>query len=301
MAWVASLHLIGRTQGMKRVPRNARSARAHEEGFSRVDVAVVLGVVVFVAVAWLPALGRSGSGQERVVCQANIASLARAVAMYAVDNADALPHPSWGSLSSSPGPDNWCYATSMPGVGKIPNLMGRDGPFAHTNQLPFYAAGQLARFARGQQEFMCPLDWERATGAGIQAIFWRERELKLTSYTMNGAVCGYGGSREVASASSGVTYKLSAFTPLDRVLWEVDETLPFNFNDAASNPSNGNEGVSQRHGWFAGDNEAVAFSDGAIVGRMGGGAEFVPWESFNELREAPYTARPNELLCGPGF
>ena len=279
--------------------RNELPARTSERGVTRLDLAAMLGVLAFLAAAWLPVLGRTGDGSERALCQGNLSSLVRAVAMYALDNEDALPHPSWGSLSSYSGPDNWCYAGSLPSLGNIPNVEGRGGPLAHTNQMPFFEAGLLAPFARNQREFICPLDWATAMAGGTYGSWWSLRPLKLTSYKMNGAVCGYGG-KEVVNSSLGGTYKLSAFTPKDRVLWEADETVPFNFNDAASNPSNSAEGASQRHGQ-GGANGPAQFSDAAIVGRLGGGAEFVPWRSFGDLRSASTSSRPNELLCGPGY
>jgi hypothetical protein len=162
--------------------------------------------------------------------------------------------------------------------------------------LPFYEQGQLARYLDHQRTLMCPTDWRLAV-AGNSA--YRARALKLTTYTMNGAVCGYGG-REVANASSGGTYRLGGFTPSSFLLWAVDETSPFNFNDAASNPVNEAEGVSIRH---AEEEPGPLRQTDAptIVGRFGGSAEFIASRTFNDLRESGGTGRSNDLTCGPGY
>jgi hypothetical protein len=128
--------------------------------------------------------------------------------------------------------------------------------------------------------------------------------MKLTSYTFNGAVSGYGSGgppREVATAGNGGTYKLNQFRATDFLLWESDETDSFNFNDAGQNPVDPDEGVSQRH---AGGNPLDPTRDvggGAVVGRFGASVDFVKWRLFKTLRNSGGVGRPNELLCGPGY
>lgn len=36
-----------------------------------------------------------------------------------------------------------------------------------------------------------------------------------------------------------------------------------------------------------------------VVGRAGGGADFVKWTAFYQLQQG--VPRPNDLLCGPGY
>ena len=107
--------------------------------------------------------------------------------------------------------------------------------------------------------------------------------------------------REVPNANAGATYKLSGFKATDFLMWEKDELNTFNFNDAAQNPANSNEGVSQRHAGGNGFGPTHGMSGGAIVGRFGGGVDFVKWSLFTTLRNTGAVGSPNELLCGPGY
>src|SRR6185369_6410715 len=194
----------------------------------------------------------------------------------------------------------WAYTTRLNGA-MIQSAAGR---LDNTNQLPFFENGPLGTLlAKNQKVLDCPRDF-KTRGAGRYLQLWRDREMKLTSYTFNGAVSGYGSGgppREVATAANGGTYKLSTFKATDFLLWESDETNPFNFNDAGQNPANAAEGVSQRH---AGGNPIDPTRDvggGAIVGRYGGSTDFVKWRLFTSLRNTGGVGRPNELLCGPGY
>jgi hypothetical protein len=126
--------------------------------------------------------------------------------------------------------------------------------------------------------------------------------MKLTSYTFNGAVSGFGGT-ECPGSTSGGTYKLTQFMPTDWLMWESDETVPFNFNDAGQNPDNDAEGVSQRHAGGVAKNTTQDVGGGALMGTFGGTARFIKWKAFGETRKAGRLkgGKPNELFCGPGF
>lgn len=271
-------------------------------GFTSTDLVATAATVVLIGVLLVPVLGRENDASHRAVCLANLRQIMTAVTMYAAENSDSLPHPTWGSVdgSASAGPDGWAYATAnkgrVPGgPDYIPNVAGR---MSNSNQLPFYAAGQLARFLPGQQVLMCPTDWASAQTVGKYAQWYRERSVKLTSYTMNGAVCGYGGTGN----PRGTPFKLSAFGPSDLLLWEADETIPFNFSDAASNPANAVENGSQRHSGMENAAPALQIPNGLIhVGRAGGMAERIPAATLKELRASGGVRHPNDLLCGPGF
>jgi hypothetical protein len=84
-------------------------------------------------------------------------------------------------------------------------------------------------------------------------------------------------------------------------MWESDESVPFNFNDAGQNPANASEGVSQRHAGGKVINPLLDAGGGAIVGRFGGSTDFVKWRIFRELRNTGGVGRSNDLLCGPGY
>jgi len=77
-------------------------------------------------------------------------------------------------------------------------------------------------------------------------VYYLSRQNKLSSYVMNGAVCGYGSAM---SASCKITQVWNSECYL---LWNPDETLgnppigAFTFNDASSFP-NGSEGMGRLH------------------------------------------------------
>jgi type II secretory pathway pseudopilin PulG len=271
--------------------------------FTPIELVVVIAILAILVAMLLPALANSDRA-ERAIDRNNVRQTLVATHMYSTENNDHLPHPTWGSISSGdPGPDGWAYATRnngrFPGLpGQIPSAQGR---LDHTNQLPWFENGRLGPYlAKDQRLLDCPKDIRQRSG-GVFAALYRNREMKLTSYTWNGAVCGYGSNgREVPNASSGATFKSSGFKATDFLMWEKDEMLPFNFNDAAQNPVNPNEGVSTRH---ANVNPAnlTEMGGGAIVGRFGGSADFVKWSLFTTLRNMGAVGSPNELLCGPGY
>ncbi len=281
-------------------PIPSKVARA----FTLIELLVVIAIIAILAAMLLPALAKAKDKAERTTDLNNVRQVLVAMNMYATDFSDYLPHPTWGSISSGPGPDGWAYATAnrgrLPGLpAQIPSAAGRTD---NTNQIPWFQIGQLGPLlAKNQRVMDCPRDF-RTRGGGRELALWRPREMKLTSYAWNGAVCGYGGGREVANASSlGATYKLSGFKATDFLMWESDETNPFNFNDAGQNPANASEGVSQRH---AGGNPSDPTRDvggGAIVGRFGSSVGFIKWKEFTRLRITGGVGRSNELLCGPGY
>lgn len=246
-------------------------ASAASGGSGLADLIGVCGVLaLFTFLVW-PALAKGNGPSNRTVCEWNIKRIMTAALLYATENNDILPHPSWGSDLT--GPDNWCYAIRLGTGQKIPSTFGKRGPYAYTNQLPFYEAGQLARYLPGQRTLICPTDWQESMGA--QSYRYSQRVLKLTSYTMNAAVIGYG------RLADRRPFKTRDFRLEDSLVWEPDEADPFHFNDAASLPS---EGVSQRHNPACG------------LGIFRGGAVWIPVARFKGL--AAETIR-NRLWCAP--
>src|SRR5690242_13887392 len=139
---------------------NSRPTEAPENAFTFTELLAVLCTIALLALIVLPALAKDADSSERAVCLNNMKRIMAAVAMYSTDNNDHLPHPSWGADMT--GPDNWCYATHLPTGQSAPSAAGKGGPDAYTNQIPFYLAGQLARFLESQRVLVCPTDWRES-------------------------------------------------------------------------------------------------------------------------------------------
>lgn len=270
-----------------------QAGNTETRAFSRTDLVAIVGVVSLISLVLLPVLAKETDDSERAVCLNNMQRLMAAVAMYSTDNNDFLPHPSWGADLT--GPDNWCYATvnrgrdpELPVNALAASCAGRDETsIQFSNQVRFFKIGQLARFLESRHVLVCPTDWRESMSS--KRFQYLGRPQKLSSYTMSGTVGGYVGPN--GGGLSGAAYKTSDFLPFDILLWEQNEADAFYFNDAASNPETGGEGLSRRH--------AAANGEGiAVVGRAGATADFVKWRTFNNFLASP---RPNDLLCGPGY
>lgn len=277
--------------------KKAAKPRA-EEAFTRVDLLATVLVVMFLFSFPLLAVNRTHSQQQRAVDLNNLRQILSATALYSADNKDHLPHPTWGSLS---GPDGWAYAVRNNGrisdaPPLIPNLGGSPD---RSRQVPFFRIGQLGPYLKDDKSLECPKDiTDRASGRG--RILYLQRETKLTSYTANGAISGFGG-RMAVDAVSGGTYQSGDFRPQDVIFWEVNESDPFNFNDAGSSPVNIDEGPSRRHAAASPNAALMPASGHALVGRVGGSAEFLPFKEVSGWQRTGGIGRPNEIFCGPGF
>ncbi|HEV8543406.1 MAG TPA: DUF1559 domain-containing protein [Verrucomicrobiae bacterium] len=210
----------------------------------------------------LPALSQAKEKASRTACLNNMRQLGIAMTLYVNDNNDRMPCPQW---QNDYGP-SWLY---MPIQGRAPD------PW-NTNEISYIEQGSYYPYLHSRAVYYCPLD-------RTNSITFIKRIQRVSSYVMNGAVCGYGMHPPTR------TYKISEFNPAAYVMWEPE---PHNFGgyfaynsglDASQLPNEA-EGIGKRH------------IKGAVILGFDARALFISVATFR--KEA--SNYPGLLWCNPG-
>jgi prepilin-type N-terminal cleavage/methylation domain-containing protein len=280
-----------------RFPTPARTISPRARGFTLIELLVVIAIIAILAGILIPALARAKDKAQNTIDLNNVKQILYAVGMYTTDNDDFLPYPTWGTGGG--GPAGWAYA-NCPNGALAANATPAAIEASFTNQFPAFKRGQLAKYiAENQKTMECPKDYSLRNKGGFRQLF-AQRSIKITSYTFTGAISGLGAPKPVGNADQGKTYRITTFRPTSYIVWESDETDPFNFNDAGQNQQDDSEGVSQRHGTTPRLTPTYnkSFGGGAMLGTFGLSASYGKWQMFQNMLAG---SGENDRRCGPGY
>jgi prepilin-type N-terminal cleavage/methylation domain-containing protein len=244
------------------------SARSHQ-AFTLIELLVVIAIIAILAALLLPALASAKDKALRTTCIGNMKQMCVTVRMYADDNNDFLAPPNWDGGNNTAAPVNgqgWLYTITS---GAIPNPKAL--PWIN-NVNAAYATGLWFKYMPNPKSYLCPVDIKSPSYMSPAGSWPPGRNNHLSSYVMNGSVCGF----DYARGSCKTT---QVWGPMCYLMWEPDENNNgpmspggFEFNDGAnfpdSTPPKG-EGIGRLH----------SRKGGSIVA-IGGHVQFVTRDSF---------------------
>ncbi len=230
----------------------AGALRTRRGAFTLIELLVVIAIIAILAAMLLPTLAKAKEKAKRAQCIGNLKQILLSTQMYVHDFNDTMPYTSWDSDAFNV--PNWCYTRTTSATNKDNVELGQLWPYHRTRAL-----------------YRCPIE-------NTNTSFFKQRDMQVCSYTMNGSVSGF---KSNPTGKPYTSYKMTLFKSHFMLYWEPDEIQASYYDNVASEPV---EGVSRRH------------NGGIVMGMFGGQTEFIKYK----LYYAELNAKPGRLWCNPG-
>jgi prepilin-type N-terminal cleavage/methylation domain-containing protein len=247
-----------------------------DQAFTLIELLVVIAIIAILAAMLLPALSYAKGQAQKTQCMNNNKQLGVAMEMYVGDNRDIMAYPNWNPPWTDANGNplaGWLY---LPVDSAPPNLLA---PPYTVNPNLAYQGGLFWTYLQNTKVYRCPLDLTNTAD-------FKQRINKLSTYVMNGAVCGYG-------AIAPKSYHQAEFLQDAYIMWEPGDTSPVlgvnNYNDASSSPDPTSDfALGTRHD-----------KTGGLVVTACGSVVFVTTNAWNKLAADNNTMK-NPVWCDPG-